>query len=337
MIYRQTAPKIMNAIQNANHPLLISHEKPDGDTLGASLALAHYFHKNNKPHKHFCIDTPPDYFNYLPKIEKIITDYKQINLADHDLVIIIDCGNIQRTGIGQDLLGQKDRLKIINIDHHQTNDHYGHLNLVVPNASSTCEILYKFFAINKIELDKYMATSLLTGIITDTMNFTNAGTTQDCMEIASKLLTNGARTNQIIGSLNQNKNLLGLKLWGKVFSRLEYNQEFNFVYTVIAQADLIEYQMTADEASDGLSNFLSTLEDIDFIAVLTERDQDTIKGSLRTTKDSVDVSQIASLFNGGGHKKASGFKVARNMITEEIDWKNYIINAIITKLKKSEV
>ncbi len=333
MIYRQTAPKILNAIQNANHPLLISHEKPDGDTLGASLALAHYFNKNNKPHKHFCVDKPPEYFNYLAKIENLITDYQQINLADHDLVIIIDCGTIARTGISQELLKQKDRLKIINIDHHQTNDNYGHLNLVIPSASSTCEIFYKLFTLNKMEIDKFMATSLMTGIITDTMNFTNGATTQDSLEIASKLLNYGAKSNQIISSISQNKNLLSLKLWGKVFSQLEFNQEFNFVYTVIAQADLIEYQMTADEASDGLSNFLSTLEDIDFIAVLTERDQQTIKGSLRTTKDHLDVSQIAGLFGGGGHKKAAGFKLERKIMGANTDWKNYIINAIIDKLK----
>lgn len=335
MIYRQTAPKILAAIQNANHPLLISHEKPDGDTLGASLALAHYFHKTNKPHKHFCIDKPAEYFNYLSKIENLITDYNRINLADHDLVIIVDCGTITRTGISQDLLGQKDRIKIINIDHHQTNDNYGHLNLVIPHASSTCEIFYKFFVVNNIEIDKYMATSLMTGIITDTMNFTNGATTQDSLEIASKLLNYGARSNQIISSISQNKNLLSLKLWGKVFSRLEYNPEFNFVYTVIAQSDLTEYQMTADEASDGLSNFLSTIEDIDFIVVLTERDENTIKGSLRTTKDQIDVSQIAGLFNGGGHKKASGFKVERATIAAGLDWKDFVINAIITKLKST--
>jgi phosphoesterase RecJ-like protein len=333
MIYRQTAPKILAALQNANHPLLISHEKPDGDTLGASLALAHYFQKNNKIHKHFCADKAPEYFNYLPRIENLITDYGQINLAAHDLVIAIDCGTIDRTGIGQALLEQKDRLTLINIDHHQTNDHYGHLNLVLPDASSTCEIFYKFFNIAKIEIDKYMATSLLTGIITDTMNFTNGATTQDCLAIASKLLNQGARSNQIINSVTQNKNLLSLKLWGKVFSRLEFNQEFNFIYTVIAQEDLTEYQMTADEASDGLSNFLSTIEDIDFIAVLTEKDQATIKGSLRTTKDEVDVSQIAGFFGGGGHKKAAGFKVDRKDLAQTADWKNFIINAIIGKLK----
>jgi phosphoesterase RecJ-like protein len=333
MIYRQTAPLIISAIQNSNHPLLISHEKPDGDTLGASLALSHYLTRQAKKHKHFCSDKPADYFNYLPKIENIIYDRSQINLAEHDLVIVLDCGDIRRTGLADELIADKGKLNLINIDHHQTNTFYGRHNLVVPTASSTSEIIYKLFEHSKIAVDKYMATSLLTGIVTDTMNFTNAATTQECLEIAAKLLNQGARINQIISYITQNKSLASLKLWGKILSRLEIEPQFNFAHTVITQQDLSEEQISKEEL-DGLANFLSLLQDTDFILLMTEEDNNFIKGSLRTTNDLIDVSTIAAVFNGGGHKKAAGFKVERNTLPDETDWKNYIINAIINQLSK---
>ena len=336
MIFHQTAPQILAAIQNSNHPLLISHEKPDGDTLGASLALSQYLNKQNKKHKHFCLDEPADYFNYLPKIENIINDCNQINLAEHDLVITIDCADLKRTGLDESLQKFKDQIVLINIDHHQTNTYFGHHNLVIPTASSTSEIIYKFFEHSKIEIDKYMSTSLLTGIITDTMNFTNAVTTQASLEIAAKLLNQGARITQIISHLTQNKSLASLKLWGKILSRLEIEPQFNFAHTLITQQDLKEEQISKEEL-DGLANFLSLLQDAEFILLLTEEPDDFIKGSLRTTKDLIDVSVIASAFGGGGHKKAAGFKIDRKVMGANVDWKNFILNAIITKLKKSEV
>jgi len=331
MIFRQTAPQILKAVQTANYPLLISHEKPDGDTLGASLALSHYLKDQNIKHKHFCLDKPADYFQYLSGIENIISDRNLIDLTEHDLVVVLDCGDIKRTGLADGLLANKNNLTLINIDHHQTNTFYGDHNLVIPTASSTSEIIYKFLVHSKISIDKYMATSLLTGIVTDTMNFTNAATTQECLEIAAKLLNQGARITQIISYVTQNKSLASLKLWGKILSRLEIEPQFNFAHTIITQQDLSEEQIPKEDL-DGLANFLSLLGETDFILLITEEDEDFIKGSLRTTKDHIDVSTIASTFGGGGHKKAAGFKIDRKTMGDNLDWKNFIINAIINKL-----
>ena len=334
MIYRQLVPEILDVIKNANHPLLISHEKPDGDTLGAGLALSHYLNSQTKPHKYFCLNKPADYFKYLTKIENILTDSSQINLAEHDLAIILDCGDIKRTGLDKQLIENKDNLSLINIDHHKTNNFYGHYNLVIASASSTSEIVYNFFKHAKIEIDKYMATSLLTGIVTDTMNFTNAATTQESMEIAGQLLNQGARITQIISNIARNKSLASLKIWGKILSRLEFEPQFNFAHTTIQQQDLNEEQISKEEL-DGLANFLSLLQDANFILLITEEDDNFIKGSLRTTKENIDVSLIAAHFGGGGHSKAAGFKIARKNMGANSDWKNFIINAIITKLKSA--
>lgn len=332
MIYRQTAPQILAAIQNSRHPLLLSHEKPDGDTLGAGLALANYLDLINKNYKYFCLDKPAGYFSYLPKIEKIITDQNQIHADDHDLIILIDCAELNRIGLPAEFFTSKNRKTVINIDHHKTNSFYGDYNLVISDVSSTSEIIYNFFEYNGIEPDKEMATSLLTGILTDTTNFSNAGTTSESLKIAANLLNRGARINLITNSLSQNKSLAGLKLWGKILSTLEQNTKYNFAHAYITLEDIRQENFNKDEL-DGLANFLSLLQDTNFIVLISEEDENTLKGSLRTTKNEIDVAEIAAAFGGGGHQKAAGFKVLRKNIPEKSDWKNYILNAIINKLK----
>ncbi|MBD3359765.1 MAG: hypothetical protein GF365_03625 [Candidatus Buchananbacteria bacterium] len=320
MPYKRVAPQILGVINNSNHILLVSHEKPDGDTLGASLALANFLEKQKKAHKHFCIDSHANYFNYLPKIENIINDYNLINLTDHDLVITIDCGDIKRTGIADDLIKFKKNLTLINIDHHASNDYFGHYNLIIPQASSTSEIIYDFFYFHDIKIDKYIATSLLTGILTDTMNFTNAATTQESLKIAADLINNGAKINQITDKITQNKNLAALKLWGELFGRLEFNPQYNFVYTVITQKDLQKNQVSTEEVREGLANFLSMIKDVNFILVLTQESENQIKGSLRTTKDTINVAKLAQALGGGGHAKAAGFVINGQLIKATNGW-----------------
>lgn len=334
MLIDQAEKQIYRLIDASRNPLLISHENPDGDTLGASLALSYHLTDIGKNHKHFCVNQPAYYFSYMPHIEQIITKQEQIDLKNHDLVIAIDCGSIKRTGISENLEKLKNNISLINIDHHHSNDFYGQYNLVYPNASSTCEIMYKFFEANKIKIDKYMATALLTGILSDTMNFTNAATTKDSLKIASELLKYGARTGQVLNNLMQNKNLFALKFWGNILSRTEIHPEHNFAYTAITYEELASAKIEKDDI-DGLANFLSSLQDVDFILVLNEEDAQTIKGSLRTTRDHIDVAKIAKIFGGGGHKKAAGFKVEKNILNNSLDWKNFIIDAIINELNKA--
>lgn len=326
--------QIYRAINTAHYPLLISHENPDGDTLGASLALSYHLTKEGRQHQHFCIDNPAYYFSYLPQIEKINSSQENIDLHNHDLVIAIDCGSIKRTGLAENLEKMRNSLSIINIDHHQSNDYFGQYNLVNPAASSTSEIMYKFFTINSLKIDKYIATALLTGILSDTMNFTNAATTKESLKIAAELLKYGARTSQIFNNLMQNRNLFALKFWGKILSRTEIHPEYNFAYTAITREDLSSAAIEREDI-DGLANFLSSLQDVNFILVLSEEENQTIKGSLRTTKDDIDVAKIAKIFGGGGHKKAAGFKVEKNIIIGTLDWKNFIINAIINELNRA--
>jgi len=190
---------------------------------------------------------------------------------------------------------------------------------VIKEASSTSEIVYKFLNHFNFEINKNIATCLLTGILTDTGNFTNGATTVSALKIASDLLIRGARFNQITFSTSKNKSLAILKLWGRILSRLEEN-DLGVVFTVITLKDLEESELDR-EALEGVANFLNNLAGLRIILVLKEEENGFIKGSLRSNDDVLDVSEIAKFLGGGGHKKAAGFTIKGQLVEVDGKWK----------------
>ncbi|EKE13744.1 MAG: hypothetical protein ACD_12C00842G0001, partial [uncultured bacterium] len=134
---------VLTEIKKSGYILLINPKRPDGDSLGSALALAHHFDQRDKNHGVFCIDPPPTAFYYLPAIEKFESDVSKFDFKKVDTAIVFDCGDLELTGIDSYLKATEHQpLTIINIDHHHTNDHFGHINLVDVDAASTTEIVY---------------------------------------------------------------------------------------------------------------------------------------------------------------------------------------------------
>jgi phosphoesterase RecJ-like protein len=195
---------------------------------------------------------------------------------------------------------------IINIDHHATNEHYGQINLVIPTAASTTEVLFHYFRNNNIFVNPKMATSLLTGLATDTSNFSNSATSAIALAVGGELIRSGGNYNLINDATIKNKSIEVLRLWGKVFSRLVKDERTGITYTFITKTDLDEHQVSEAE-SEGIANFLNNLENTSIAMILRETADGKIKGSFRTTRSDIDVSALAKKLGGGGHKKAAGF------------------------------
>ena len=169
-----------------------------------------------------------------------------------------------------------------------------------------------------------MATCLLTGIITDTGNFTNNATTKKSIESASKLLSIGADFEGIAKANIYNKTIDILKLWGLVLKRIVLDKELSMVTTALFQKDLEKLNLRIEDA-EGISNYLNNLSaEIKFSLLLKDNGLGKVKGSLRTTREDIDVSKIAQAFNGGGHQKAAGFEVAGRVVLNNNQWQ--IIN-----------
>lgn len=302
------AKQIHNEILKANKILLIPHQNPDGDALGSMSAVCYYLENLKKPYSTFCLTSTSEKLIKLPHLIKASTSDSVWQNEDHDLIIVLDSGDLRYAGVDKYVKSASHEPIIINIDHHATNSHFGQHNLIIPKASSTAEILYLFFRSNKIAINKNIALSLLTGLITDTENFTNPGTTINALKIASELIRSGADFNYLKTWFLQDKSIITLKLWGLVFSRLNRHEKFDIAYTFLTQADLKKHQASESEI-EGVANFMNNLSDGKASIFLRETNEGKIKGSLRTTSNNFDVSQIAKTFNGGGHKKASGFTV----------------------------
>lgn len=304
-MYR-TALQINTAIQKAENIVLVPHPNPDGDALGSVAAFMQYLRTIGKNHMAFCITMVTPKLKFLPHADYITSDEKLWHSLNPDLIIVFDSGDLRYAGIEH--LVKKSKATIINFDHHATNEYFGKHNMVSTQASSTTEMLYYYFSYNKIDIDPDMATCLLTGLMTDTDNFTNGATTSDSMSIASKLIHRGGNANLIRGSIFKDKSVKTLKLWGVVLSRLEKHEELDIVHTYVTLKDLQDFNVLEEE-TEGLANFMNNLKDGRATIMLKEIPGNKIKGSFRTTYDHTDVSLWAKALGGGGHKKAAGFTV----------------------------
>jgi len=300
--------EIFKKIKSANNVLLVTHDTPDGDALASVCLMIELLKSLNKPYLAYCLDLPPYQFNFLPNVEKITNDKSKFNFVDFDLIIILDCGGLNRTGLTDEINRRKENQFIIEFDHHPKINHYADLESRNPQAASTTEVLYYFLKANKIKVNKNIANCILTGILTDTANFLYPSTSKQTVKIASEMLTRGARMPQIMENTWRNKSLASMKIWGKAISRLQINPKYNFAFTVLTLKDVTSNGV-AEEELEGIAGFISNLHNVKGILLLREQPNGMIKGSLRTSQPQIDISRLAQILGGGGHAKASGFKI----------------------------
>lgn len=306
---------IIDTLQRARHVIIASHRRPDGDAIGSSLALAHYLENQGIPHTIFNVDTAGETFTFLPKAHEVGPHHSAWERSDLDVVVVFDCGDPAHAGITDKLAMVRSRTTIINIDHHITNQHYGHYNIVSAEASSTCELVYELLA-SANAITTAIGSCLLTGLITDTGSFSNLATTSSSIRAAATLLAQGASLHQISKTVFQHRSINTLKLWGRALERLHEDPTTGMIVTVITLNDVTELGVN-DEAISGISNFLNNLQQTSEKAVLlySQTTPGLVKGSLRTTSPLIDVTQFAKLHGGGGHTKAAGFTLTNSTLT----------------------
>lgn len=297
---------LRSSLESAQNILLMSHASPDGDTLGCGLAWYQVLTELGKNVTNFCINPFPLKQRFLPNWETYTDSYG--DFAAYDLIIINDHGDIKLTGLTKE--ENKTLLNsgtyIINIDHHPSNNYYGDLNIVITYAASTTQIITELFSKLHIKISPDVATSLLNGLYTDTGSFQHDNTSPEALKAASMLMSRGANFKSIAQYNFHNRKISTLKLWGKVFENITHNEK-HITSSVITTHDMTEVGAGYEDL-EGAIDFLNHIPETYFTLLLSERN-DIIKGSLRTTRDDVDVAYVAKHFNGGGHKKAAGFAV----------------------------
>ncbi|PWB38640.1 MAG: hypothetical protein C3F02_02925 [Parcubacteria group bacterium] len=306
-INKLTSRAILTAVQQATNILVIAHKKPDGDTLGSNLAFTKYLLSVGKKFTSFCLHPAPSHLAFLPNSHLISNDHLTFSQT-FDLVILLDSSNLEYAGVDKLMTALRPGYKIINIDHHVSNTMFGDINLVIYEASSTAEVVYRLFKDWDIDWSAGIASCLACGMITDTGGFKNPATNYITLLAASDLKSKGANIHQITKQALGSTKLNNLRLWGRALERLRDVPHYNLIYTWLTEQDFTECA-TDESAVDGLSNFLHIIKEGKIIMVLRQSKVDTIKGSLRTTSN-IDLTKIAEIFGGGGHKKAAGFSLS---------------------------
>lgn len=318
MVNEATLAKLTRLVRESKRILVVGHQNC-GDATGSVAACLIALERLGKKVTGFLPGPVPKSFQFLPRAEEIGSDASAIRWEDYDLFLCVDAGEPKMTGLQDKFASRPSTLVTVNFDHHQTNPEYGDLNVVDRSAAATCAMLYEWFQYAGFQIDQPIATCLLTGLLTDTGSFSNPATNDAALATASQLLLKGASVAQVLERVVRNKTLPELQLWGRAFERLRANDNLGLVTTVITAADIAELGATAD-ATEGVANFLNELEGFRAIMVLKEQSDGTIKGSLRTTRDDVDVAAIAKLFGGGGHKKSAGFTVTGRLVEADNGW-----------------
>ncbi|MBN1778880.1 MAG: DHH family phosphoesterase [Candidatus Buchananbacteria bacterium] len=313
-------PKIQSALAESTNVLLVIHQQPDADALGSLIAITDWLDQLNKNHTGYCLGTSLAECLFVDQTRQLIDRPDLINHQKFDTVLVLDCGDLKYAGL-QDWMTQINyQPQIINIDHHASNQYFGHINLVDSNAASTTEIIYQLFKFLKIKFSAPTASALLAGIINDTYGFTNPNTSAKSLDITSQLIKAGAKLGKVSDSILKNKSLADLQLWGTILTRLSHNPNLNIATTIIAGQDIQNDRQNL-EVTEGIANFLNNLSGVDAAMILKQEGPDLIKGSLRTNSDLIDVSALAKVFGGGGHKKAAGFRIKGKLIqTEQGHW-----------------
>ncbi|STO31629.1 Bifunctional oligoribonuclease and PAP phosphatase nrnA [Fusobacterium necrogenes] len=295
-----TFSQIKEEILNRENIVITSHVSPDGDAIGSGLALTLGLKKLGKKVRFILQDKYPDNVSFL-KESNIAEIYNPDEKYDFDLAICVDSATNERLGKAQKLLENRF---VINIDHHISNPSYGDLNHV-EEISSTSELVYKFLKFCDIELDVNMAEALYTGLINDTGNFSHNNVTAKTFEMATELKALGVDNSKIVREFFNTRTMAAVKLLGKAMFDMKYEPDKKLVYYFMSRAELDKYNGRKED-TEGIVEKLISFKDAEVSLFLREDKLGVIKGSLRS-KHNIDVNAIASLFNGGGHRKAAGF------------------------------
>ncbi|MBR3249432.1 MAG: bifunctional oligoribonuclease/PAP phosphatase NrnA [Clostridia bacterium] len=293
-----TLDSILEEIKAAEKIVILTHEAPDGDAIGSSLAMMHALRKIGKESDVII----PEYsrlFSFLPGSEEI---KKESDIEEYDLAIALDCGDIKRLKYGEKHF--EDAKRKVQIDHHGSNTMFADLNFVNPVSPACCEILVEMFQYYGIEIDKTIGTCLVTGIITDTGGFRYQKTSAETFEFTAELLREGVNVSDIYKRVQDTKTRENFELSKLVINRMELLEDGKVTFTYITQEDTKRIGAEVGD-HEGLVEIGRDIEGVEVAIFIREKEDGSFKASLRSN-DYVNVADICLLFGGGGHQRAAG-------------------------------
>jgi len=302
----QASAAIREMLHKANSLLLVSHIRPDGDAIGSLVGMGLALQSAGKSVQLILEDPIPARYRFLKGVEQI----RSAPAAEFDLGITLDCSDLGRL---EGLF--KDRQVDINIDHHITNENFARVNLVYPQAVATCAILAEGLPQWSFALTVEAASALTMGLVTDTNGFRTTSVTPETMELAARLMRQGANLPEIYHQALINQSLQTSKLWGLTLAKLQ--QQDGLVWTSITLEDRKTSGYAGRDDAE-ITNFLTSVEGCRVAVLLNQQSAEKVKVSWRS-RNHLDVSRLALKYGGGGHPNAAGAELTMPLPQAEQD------------------
>jgi bifunctional oligoribonuclease and PAP phosphatase NrnA len=302
--------QVLAELRQADKLLLTTHENPDGDALGSLLSMYWILEQLGKDSVMFMSpDEFPLPWEYRGFRFDGLVGSPPADVAERT-VVFLDCGNIDRMPV--DFL-QADGVHILNIDHHHDNTRFGTVNLVVPEASCTAEIVWRLAKELGAEITPPIADALYTGLVTDTGKFMYENTSPEAHRMAAELIENGVEPHQVYRRLYEDLPFRRLVLLQRALASVERHDDGALTIAHLTRDDYRETGALETD-SEGVVDHMRAVEGTRVAGLVREllgADREGMrKVSLRATDGTVDVSRIAREFGGGGHPQAAGFSTA---------------------------
>lgn len=299
---------IVGLIADSCTVAIVTHVNPDGDAIGSSIALMHALDGIGKEVDVFCQDDVPKTFEFLEGIDRI--QKPEVSNKRYDLLIALDCSDAERMGTCSSIMDRATRS--INIDHHVSNTHYAHINIVDGQAAATGEIVYELVTLLNSSKSHSIADALYTSIVSDTGGFSFSNTTPKTHIVAAGLIKLGVEVDKISNLLFKNHSLEWVKLLGQAINSLEIHFNGKVAIMHITQ-EMMKNAGATEEQSNGIIQYAKDISGVELGIVFREEDPYTTKVSLRS-QSLIDVSDVALKFGGGGHKRAAGCTIKQPLI-----------------------
>jgi bifunctional oligoribonuclease and PAP phosphatase NrnA len=321
MTTERDTSEVVAGLRGHERFLITTHENPDGDALGSLLAMHLILRSLGK-----------DSVMYLGGAAPLPAEYGFLALdglmrqppEDHPqrVLVAVDCA--QESRITDQTVPNRAPLTV-NVDHHHDNTRFGDVNLVVPDASSTGEVLADLATELGVQLTPELAEPLYTALVTDTGRFQYANTTPKALRLAADLIEAGADAHKVFQGVYETVQFAKLKLLARALERARVYEGGRVVVSYLLRNDFPAVG-AAEPYSEGIIDHLRAVEGAELAALIREvlrEDGPQRKVSLRSSVDEIDVSAIARKHDGGGHRQAAGFatdesleEIVRFLVTE---------------------
>lgn len=297
-----TLDNMLEEIKKAQTIVILTHENPDGDAIGSSLAMYMALKQMGKT-PDLIVPELPKVFNFLPCTDEI---KKEGSMETYDLAIAVDCATIKMLN-GWANYFEEAKTKIV-IDHHGTNTMYGDINFVNPDAPAAAQVLITIFESFGVEITKEIGEAIITGIITDTGGFQYQATTSETFEFAAQLLKKGVIISDIYKRVMNTKSKANFELRRRAIERMEFFEDGKIAFTYITKKD--EEEVNAEPGDhEGIVEEGRSIEGVEVSAFVREKEKG-YRVSLRSN-GKVNVSDVCIMFGGGGHPYAAGCTITQ--------------------------